>query len=72
MTTTEAIKFCFPEDVYKASNKYLSKPELLKLACLVAFENQYGLCYKSNICWQVNDKLIKSLKVLRSTGIFED
>lgn len=72
MTTTDAIKFCFTDATYQASRGHLSPPEMLKLACLVAFRNQYANFPMTSVHWAMAEKLRNALTKLEQTGIFEE
>lgn len=72
MTTTEAIKFCFTDDFYNAARKQTSKPELLKMACLVAFKRDWVMWPESSLHYQVQLKLKVALMFLESNGLFVD
>lgn len=73
MTTTEAIKHCLGKEVYNAVKKCSSNPELLKMACLVAFERGYDLGWDaSSEKFCAATKLRESLITLSSTGLFTE
>lgn len=72
MTTTEAIKFCFTDEVYDAARKGMSPPEMLKTACLTAFKNQYMNFPVTSFHFHVAEQLRKALTTLDNTGIFEE
>ena len=72
MNTTAAIKFCFTSETYEATKKYLSPPELLKLACLIAFRNEYQKFPITSFHWQVAEQLKKALTILDNSGIFKE
>ena len=72
MTTTDAIKFCFTSDFYRAARQQTSKQELLKLACLEAFKHDWVLWPQTSQHYQVQIKLRAALAILEETGLFVD
>lgn len=72
MKTTDAMKFCFTKDEYRAIKGQAARTEILKMACLVAFRQGYNEWVHTSPHYQAAAQLKKALTILEETGKFEE